>query len=55
MRVLQVIAGLISLFAVGAYLWDHHHLAELLGSVVFPSVILVDFIIKDIGRGRRAP
>lgn len=55
MRILQVVLGLISLFAVGAYLWGYHLLAALLGWVVFPSVILADFIIRDIQRGRRTP
>jgi hypothetical protein len=46
MRSLQAVAGLVTICAVGSYLWGHHVLAGLLGWIVFPLVILADFILE---------
>jgi hypothetical protein len=45
MRTFQALAGMVALFAVGFYLWGHHFIAALLGWVVFPLLILADFVI----------
>ncbi len=46
MTTLQAVAGLVTIFAVGSYLWGHHVLAGLVGWIVFPLIILADFIIE---------
>jgi hypothetical protein len=46
MRTLRALTGLIAIFAVGSYLWGHHLLGATLALIVFPLVILDDFIVE---------